>query len=138
MLRILRRLHFVSSKSVQCNWIYHGRQFGKRGFEINALEIFCLYVLTKDIVRQKRLYLLQYFEFSNMKWKENSGFLCDRRIPFKLKGKFYTTVIRPALTYGTQCWTMYESYKNKMTAFETKLSYFVTTQLKYFVTTYST
>ena len=56
-----------------------------------------------------------------MKCKENLGFLCDRRIPLKLKGKFYTTVIRPALTYGTQCWTMNESYKNKMTATEMKM-----------------
>ena len=38
MVTILRRLHFASSKSVQCNWRYHGRQFEKRGFEINAFE----------------------------------------------------------------------------------------------------
>ena len=58
MVTILRRMHFVSSKSVKCNWRYHGRQLEKRGFEINAFEILCLYVLTKDIVRQKMLELL--------------------------------------------------------------------------------
>ena len=66
MVTILRRKNFVSSKSVQCNLRYHGRRFEKRGFEINAFEILCLYVLTKDIVRQKRLELLKYFEFQKI------------------------------------------------------------------------
>ena len=30
-----------------------------------------------------------------LKWHQASGVLCDRRVPQKLKGKFYTTVIRP-------------------------------------------
>ena len=66
MVTILRGLHFVLSKSVKCNWRYHGRQFEKRGFEINAFEILCLYVLTKDIARQKRLELLKYFEIQKI------------------------------------------------------------------------
>nr|CBL94163.1 putative RNA-directed DNA polymerase (Reverse transcriptase) [Malus domestica] len=32
-----------------------------------------------------------------MKWKSASGVLCDRRMPLKLKGKFYRTAIRPAM-----------------------------------------
>ena len=33
------------------------------------------------------------------KWREASGILCDRRVPLKLKGKYYSTVVRPAMIY---------------------------------------
>ncbi|KAM1659569.1 hypothetical protein ACFX2K_002661 [Malus domestica] len=41
-----------------------------------------------------------------MKWKSASGVLCDRRRPLKLKGKFYRTVIRSEMLYGTECWAV--------------------------------
>ena len=37
-----------------------------------------------------------------IKWQA-SGVLCDKRVPHKLKGKFYRTVIRPAMLYGAEC-----------------------------------
>ena len=40
------------------------------------------------------------------KWRNASGVLCDRRIPLRLKGKFYKTTIRPAMLYGTECWAV--------------------------------
>ena len=39
-----------------------------------------------------------------LKWRQTSGVLCDRRVPQKLKVKFYRTVIRPAMLYGAECW----------------------------------
>ena len=33
-------------------------------------------------------------------WKTCSGVLCDRRMPVKLKGKVYKTVMMPAMLYG--------------------------------------
>ena len=38
-----------------------------------------------------------------MKWRQASGVLCDKRVPQKLKDKFYRT-IRPAMLYGVECW----------------------------------
>ena len=32
-----------------------------------------------------------------MNWKKCSGVLCDKRMPVKLKGKVYRTVVRPAM-----------------------------------------
>ena len=33
-------------------------------------------------------------------WKRCSGVLCDRKMPVKLKGNVYKTVVRPARLYG--------------------------------------
>ena len=38
-----------------------------------------------------------------IKWRQGSV-LCDKRVPQKLKGKFYRTTIRPAMLYGVECW----------------------------------
>ena len=38
-----------------------------------------------------------------LKWRQASSILCDKRVPQKLKGKFYRTVIRPAMLYGAEC-----------------------------------
>jgi len=38
-----------------------------------------------------------------LKWRRASGVLCDKKVPLKLKGKFYRTVVRPAMLYGTEC-----------------------------------
>ena len=39
-----------------------------------------------------------------LKWRQASGILCDKRVPQKLKVKFYRTAIRPAMLYGAECW----------------------------------
>jgi hypothetical protein len=40
-----------------------------------------------------------------MKWCQACGVLYDNRVPQKLKGKFYRMAIRPAMLYGTKCWS---------------------------------
>ncbi|KAG5573939.1 hypothetical protein H5410_063705 [Solanum commersonii] len=45
-----------------------------------------------------------------MKWRLASGVLCDKKIPPKLKGKFYRVVVRPALLYGAECWPVKNSH----------------------------
>jgi hypothetical protein len=38
-----------------------------------------------------------------LKWRQASDVLCDPRVALKLKGKFYRTMIRSAILYGTEC-----------------------------------
>jgi hypothetical protein len=39
-----------------------------------------------------------------LKWRQAYGILCDKRVPQKLKNKFYRTTIRLAMLYGAECW----------------------------------
>ncbi len=41
-----------------------------------------------------------------MKWKEVSGVMCDKKMPVKLKDKVFKTIIRAAMTYGSECWAV--------------------------------
>jgi hypothetical protein len=55
------------------------------------------------------------------KWREATGVICDRRIPHRLKGKFYRTAIRPALTYGAECWAAKRAHEQKLHAAEMRM-----------------
>jgi hypothetical protein len=39
-----------------------------------------------------------------LKWFRASGVLCDKRVPQKLKDKFYRTTIHLVMLYGDECW----------------------------------
>ncbi len=53
-----------------------------------------------------------------MKWKEASGVMCDRKMPVKLKDKFFKTMIRPAMIYGSGCWSVKKKDENKLNSAE--------------------
>src|SRR3984885_572296 len=40
------------------------------------------------------------------KWRELTGVLCDTKMPIRLKGKIYKTMIRPVMLYGAEAWAM--------------------------------
>ncbi|KAM3246941.1 hypothetical protein P3L10_008708 [Capsicum annuum] len=56
-----------------------------------------------------------------MKWKLASGVLCDKKVPPKLKGKFYRAVVRPAMLYGAECWPVKNSHIQKMRVAEMRM-----------------
>ncbi|KAF3674573.1 putative pre-mRNA-processing factor 6-like [Capsicum annuum] len=56
-----------------------------------------------------------------MKWKLASGVLCDKKVPPKLKGKFYRVVVRPALLYGAECWPVKNSDTQRMKVAEMRM-----------------
>ena len=49
-----------------------------------------------------------------VKWKNATGVLCDGKMPIKLKGKLYRTVIRSAMLYGSECWAIKRQHVPKM------------------------
>ena len=55
------------------------------------------------------------------KWCQASGALCDKRIPYKLKGKFYRTTIRPAMLYGAECWPTKRRYVQQISVAEMRI-----------------
>ncbi|KAM7518030.1 hypothetical protein LguiB_016992 [Lonicera macranthoides] len=56
-----------------------------------------------------------------LKWRKASGVLCDKKVPLKLKGKFYRTAVRPAMLYGTECWAVKSQHENKLNVAEMRM-----------------
>ncbi|GJT00728.1 NHL repeat-containing protein [Tanacetum coccineum] len=56
-----------------------------------------------------------------VKWRAAFGVLCDRRIPLKLKGKFYRVAIRPAMLYGSECWPITKAQANRVEVAELRM-----------------
>ena len=56
-----------------------------------------------------------------MKWEEVSGVVCDRKMPVKLKDKVFKTIIRPAMTYGSECWAVKKKDENKLNSVEMRM-----------------
>ncbi|KAK7258655.1 hypothetical protein RIF29_24237 [Crotalaria pallida] len=56
-----------------------------------------------------------------MKWRSASGVLCDKKVPLKLKGRFYRTAVRPVILYGTECWAAKGTQENKLHVAEMRM-----------------
>ncbi|KAG2588942.1 hypothetical protein PVAP13_5NG305343 [Panicum virgatum] len=56
-----------------------------------------------------------------LKWQQASGILCDKRVPQKLKGKFYRIAIRPAMLYGAECWPTKRRHVQQLSVAEMRM-----------------
>jgi Reverse transcriptase (RNA-dependent DNA polymerase)/Endonuclease/Exonuclease/phosphatase family len=56
-----------------------------------------------------------------MKWRQVTGVLCDRRMPDRLKGKIYKSVVRPVALYGSECWPASSSHEQTLHTMEMKM-----------------
>jgi hypothetical protein len=56
-----------------------------------------------------------------LKWRGASGVLCDKRVPLKVKGKYYRAMVRPAMLYGSECWAINYRHVQKMSVVEMKM-----------------
>ena len=56
-----------------------------------------------------------------MKWCQASGVLCDKRVPQKLKGKFYRMTIRPAMLYGAERWSTKRRHVQQISVAEMRM-----------------
>ena len=48
------------------------------------------------------------------KWRKVSGVICDRRLPARVKGKVYSSVVRPAMVYGLETVAVTEKQVEEM------------------------
>ena len=56
-----------------------------------------------------------------LNWRSSSGILCDKRISAKLKGKFYKSVVRPAMMYGSETWPVKKAQERKLEVAEMRM-----------------
>ncbi|GJV66350.1 ataxia telangiectasia mutated family protein [Tanacetum coccineum] len=49
-----------------------------------------------------------------LKWRAATRILYDKKVPLKLKGKFYRVAIQPAMLYGSECWSLTKVQANRM------------------------
>ncbi|XP_047257721.1 uncharacterized protein LOC124889778, partial [Capsicum annuum] len=56
-----------------------------------------------------------------MKWRLASGSLCNKKMPLKLKGKFYRAAVRPAMLYGAEYWPVKNSHVQKLKVAEMRM-----------------
>ncbi|KAK3554716.1 hypothetical protein QTP70_032634 [Hemibagrus guttatus] len=54
-------------------------------------------------------------------WRKVSGVLCDRKIPARIKGKVYRTVVRPAMLYGLETVSLRKRQEPELEVAELKM-----------------
>ena len=54
-------------------------------------------------------------------WRRVSGVICDRRLPVRVKGKVYSSVVRPATVYGLETVAVTKKQVEEMEVAETKM-----------------
>ena len=55
------------------------------------------------------------------KWRKVSEVICDRRLPARVKGKVYSSVVRPAMVYGIETVAVTKKQVEEMEVTEMKM-----------------
>ena len=53
-------------------------------------------------------------------WRKVSGVICHRRLPARVKGKVYSSVLRPAMVYGLETMAVTKKQVEEMEVAEMK------------------
>ncbi|GKC44994.1 hypothetical protein Tco_1062716 [Tanacetum coccineum] len=56
-----------------------------------------------------------------LKWRAATGILCDKKVPLKLKGKFYRVAIRSNMLYRLECWLLTKVQAYRMEVAEMRM-----------------
>ena len=54
-------------------------------------------------------------------WKRVSGVICDRRLPARVKGKVYSSMVKPAMVYGLETMAVTKKQVEEMEVAEMKM-----------------
>ena len=54
-------------------------------------------------------------------WRKVPGVICDRRLPARVKGKVYSSVVRPAMVYGLETVAVTKKQVQEMEVAEMKM-----------------
>ena len=54
-------------------------------------------------------------------WRRVSGVICDKRLPARVKGKVYSSVVRPAMVYGLETVAVTKQQVEEMEVAEMKM-----------------
>ena len=54
-------------------------------------------------------------------WRRVSGVICDKRLPTRVKGKVYSSVVRPAMVYGLETVAVTKKQVEEMEVAEVKM-----------------
>ena len=49
-----------------------------------------------------------------IKWRTATRVFCNKSVPLKLKDKFYRVAVRPALLYGSECWSLRNAQERRL------------------------
>jgi hypothetical protein len=60
-----------------------------------------------------------------VKWWQISGILCDKKVPNKLKNKFYRMTIRPVMMYGAERWATKGQHIQKMNVAKIRMLHWI-------------
>ena len=110
-----------------------GRIFHKKYCEIHHAIIFAIleaifinkmadfFKVIRVIFENMRQIIVTLVGAGWMNWKKCSGVLCDKKMPVKLKGKVYRTVVRPAMLYGAETWATTKRQESRIEVNEMRM-----------------